>query len=844
MLALSAKIYPQCFNADFSNADFTNWIGTTGENSGGSFNNQVIGINQGTTNSLPTDAGQQTIINQGYYDPNTNNLLWTIPPGGTSCARLGNENTNYGAERLAYTINVNASNIVFTYQYAVVLEDPGHVVTDQPKFTIYVLDSLQHVFDPTCGEYEVSSSAGITGWQDATHAADGEPDHWKDWTTVGVDLSAYMGHPVTILFTTYDCAEGAHFGYAYIACHCGSLTLQQLCTGTQDILSAPAGFASYSWSTGGSGQTETINNPVNGTTVTCTCTSVQGCTMSLSLVLNVQPVTFTVNSTNVCAGAPATLSATGSGYSYTWSDGQTGATVVESPTTTTTYTVTATASGGCSNTASATVTTNQSPSGTITSTPSDCGASDGSITITPTTGTPPYQYAWNTSPPQNTATASNIPSGTYTVTITDATTCSSAISGVVSSTAQMSLTTDSTDENCGHSNGTATVVANGGLGSFTYTWSTTPVQNTSTATSLPAGTYTVTVGSGTCTATDQVIVNNLPGPSAAITSITNASCGNANGGAVVTASGGAPAYTYQWNSTPPQYTNILQNVVAGNYAVTVTDVNNCTAINTVNIQDLPGPTVSIISSNEMCHQANGSATVTAIGGTGVYTYLWSNGQTTPQATGLTQGGYTVTVNDSNCIVIESVTVGETNGPTAGFSIHPRILTLMDGPVSVLDNSSSGVVGWLWDWGDGTPDGTGNTSYHQYMNLGTYIITLIVTDNNGCTDTVTDSVKVKDIYAFYIPNVFTPNGDGTNDVFTPRGISVDPNNYDEMIFDRWGNVVFHTTKWTGTSAEPWNGTKNNKGGISDLVMDVYVYRIQLKELEGWKHQYVGRISLLP
>ena len=117
-LFLTVKIYSQCVNADFSSGDFTNWNGSRGENSGGVFSNEVAGIDQGATNSLPSDPGRQTIINQGYWDPNTGtppNALWSLPPGGGSCARLGNSGVNAGAERLYYTLHVTPRRIAFSH---------------------------------------------------------------------------------------------------------------------------------------------------------------------------------------------------------------------------------------------------------------------------------------------------------------------------------------------------------------------------------------------------------------------------------------------------------------------------------------------------------------------------------------------------------------------------------------------------------------------------------------------------------------------------------------------------------------------------------------------------------
>ena len=79
----------------------------------------------------------------------------------------------------------------------------------------------------------------------------------------------------------------------------------------------------------------------------------------------------------------------------------------------------------------------------------------------------------------------------------------------------------------------------------------------------------------------------------------------------------------------------------------------------------------------------------------------------------------------------------------------------------------------------------------------------------------------------------------------RGVgSFDPDNFSMTIFDRWGNIMFQTTKWLGVSAEAWNGTEDNKGSSEDAVMGVYVYRIRLKELDGPKHEYIGKIILIP
>lgn len=1078
LMFFAIKGNTQCINADFSSASFTNWWGSTGGNSAGSYSSEVVGFNIGTPNSLPSDPGQHTIINAPGTDPNTGGALSVLPPGGSSCCRLGNENTNYGAERLRYTLSpVTSSNCIFTYQYAVVLEDPSHPTSDQPKFTIYIKDAGGNVVGGNCGIYEVSAQGGISGFQDATHAADAETTRWKNWTTVGVDLSSYIGQTISIEFTTYDCAQGAHFGYAYISCSCGSLQLAQQCMGTSSIVTAPAGFSSYQWSSGQTTQSVTYNLPPynNGDVVYVTCTSVQGCPVTLSTTLSVTPPVFTVNTpAPICAGQSATCSVTGPD-TYAWSTGGTGTSVNVSPTTTTTYTVTATTAGGCSNTGEVIVTVNQIPvanagpdvttcpgqsvtldasgssggSGTlsynwsgglgttpqvtvtpastttytVTVTSNGCTSTDdvivtvannlsvtatpatsnicvggsatltasgattytwspatglssstdatvtanpaatttytvtgisggcsgtasvivnvsgAAITVTPTnpqicnggsvnitaSGAGLTTYSWTPALGLSSTSAANVTANpttttTYTVTGSSAIGCSSSATVTVD-VVTISTTATFTDENCGHANGQAGAQPAGNCSqNYTYTWSSG--QNSQNINNLTQGTYTVTVNCGTCTATASVVIANLPGPSVQITGFNNTTCSLPNGSAVAaavngngpytylwsngqsgtnlsnvmagtylvtvtdanictavntvtltdtppptvqitnivpencgfangsltpTVNGGTPPYTYVWGTSPVQNSQVASSLTTGTYAVTVTDANGCTATVQGNVPLIPGPSVSALTDPEYCGQCNGSACANVTGGMGTnYTYLWSDGQTTNCASNLCNGSYTVTISDGGCSAATTANVMEIQGPDANFSAHPKVLTILDGPVSFTDGSSGTVVTWDWSLGDGSGVVNQTAFTHAYPNIGSYVVTLIVTDNNGCMDTVIDTIQVKDIFTLYIPNVFTPNNDGNNDFFFPQGVNVDPNEFDMYIFDRWGNMIFHTSEWLTSvnHSAPWNGTEDNSGTYEDVVMDVYVYRILCKEIEGPKHEYIGRVTLLP
>ena len=378
---------------------------------------------------------------------------------------------------------------------------------------------------------------------------------------------------------------------------------------------------------------------------------------------------------------------------------------------------------------------------------------------------------------------------------------------------------------------------------YTYLWNTVPPQTTQTAINIPAGTYTVTVSCiGGCTATASTTIINIAGPSITIAQ-TNSTCELSNGSATATASGGTTPYSYAWNSTPAQNTATMSNVPAGTYIITVTDFNGCSATNTVTITTTTIPTATTTTTNEICNRVNGTATALPNGGTGIYTYQWSTipVQITQTASGLAAGIYFVTVSDGLCTVVANAIISNEQGPIAEFVAHPNP-TNIETPVSIMDNSTGTIVNYLWDFGDGSA-GTGTSNSHLYPTPGDYDVTLIVIDNNGCSDTISDTIVVKDIFAFFIPNALTPDGDGKNETWYPSGNYVDPNNYDCKIFDRWGKMLFHTTLWNVNKGEAWSGTYKNSTDRDKVEIGVYVYRIVVKELSGPKHEYMGSITVV-
>ncbi|HXU26829.1 MAG TPA: T9SS type B sorting domain-containing protein, partial [Bacteroidia bacterium] len=151
-----------------------------------------------------------------------------------------------------------------------------------------------------------------------------------------------------------------------------------------------------------------------------------------------------------------------------------------------------------------------------------------------------------------------------------------------------------------------------------------------------------------------------------------------------------------------------------------------------------------------------------------------------------------------------------------------------------DASQSNITNWSWMLSSGYGSSVQNPVY-TYQNEGTYPVTLIVTNASGCKDTVTKEVKVDPDFTFFAPNCTTPNGDGKNEHFLPIGTGWDNDNYNLWIFDRWGNMFFHTSN----PNQGWNGTRHN-----EIVQeDTYVWKVSLKDVFGAAHEYHGIVSVV-
>ncbi len=366
------------------------------------------------------------------------------------------------------------------------------------------------------------------------------------------------------------------------------------------------------------------------------------------------------------------------------------------------------------------------------------GGSDGGILVQVSGGTPDYTYAWDAAL-GNTNNPGNLSAGTYCCTVTDANGCSidACVSLPEPDELRLSYNGD-TSLNCfGDLSGSISFFALGGNANtgYVYEWSPDVWSGgmTTVLEDLVAGTYrgTVTDGKG-CTATTSFEITQ-PAELIVNATATPETLAGANDGTVsATASGGTPAYTYDWGAAGAAAN--LSNLMPGPYTVTVTDANGCEATRTVIVQpaqlDCSALEVQLTAFTTTCSDTNdGEVWATPSGGLEPYEYQWSNAANTAMAMGFGGGIATVTVTDANnCVVINEIEVPSPDPLDLSFSFTPESMAGA-GDGAITATASGGTPGYSYDWFNATTGPLSGATISS-LNAGAYSIT--VTDANGCS----------------------------------------------------------------------------------------------------------------
>lgn len=550
--------------------------------------------------------------------------------------------------------------------------------------------------------------------------------------------------PGTTTVTITQPASALSVSMSSTATNCGSNTG----TATATPSGGTTGY-SYAWTP--SGTTGTINNLAAGT-YSVVVTDGNGCQTngSTTVSANGGPSISVTSSSDVnCnGGSDGTATVSGSGGSgaltYAWSPGSlTGTT--QSSLTAGSYTVTVTDGGGCTN--STTVTINEPSAINLVSsniTPANCGASDGSASVTVSGGSGGFTYTWSPTG-GSTATASNIAAGTYTIDVEDQNGCAESLTIVVPNIGGPTVTVaSSTDATCfGENDGSASVSVTGGTAPYSYNWVPTGGSN-DTATNLTAGTYTIAVTDNTGCVGSTTVTIGEPTEIIIDETLTNVNCGAIDGQISTTVTGGSGSYNYLW-SPNGETTSSLTGLMPGSYGVTVTDANGCVATGSyvlTSIGSLPinvSPTSVTIQAGETVQlDASGATTYTWTPSAGLSCDTCASTTASPSITTI----YTVTGTDAtgctgtaDALVVVQKVCGDIYVPTV-FAPNGTG-TVENKMVCVYGNCIAEMKYAIYNrWGEKvfeTEDPTicwDGTYKGKEMNAGVFAYKLIVTLTNG------------------------------------------------------------------------------------------------------------------
>ena len=477
-----------------------------------------------------------------------------------------------------------------------------------------------------------------------------------------------------------------------------------------------------------------VTNTANGCTSSAPVTVMQNITLPGATATASGPITCLVSTVQLNGASTAQP------VTFAWTGPNNFASSQQNPSTSVpgSYNLTVTSgANGCTSTASASVVQNTTVPIVSIAQPANLNCNNTTVQINATASSqgPDFMYLWTTSNGNIVSGATTLTpvvnaAGTYNLLITNTTNgCTATGNTTVAQTPPVTAAATATSVSCnGGGNGSATATAGGGAGNFTFAWSNSGT--TATISNLPAGTYTVTITDGeNCTATATATVTQ-PAVLLANASATGETSNGANDGTATAApSGGTPTYTYLWSTTATTATII--NLAPGNYTVTVTDANACTAVQTVTVNSFNcNISASIASANVTCNGANdGTAAASVTGATLPVSYTWSNGDTTSSVDSLSPGSYSVSILDGNgCPATLSVVITEPAPLSANATATAETgSNADDGTATAQPAGGTSPYTYLWSNDSATATITG-------LAPGSYSVT--VADANGCTSSQT------------------------------------------------------------------------------------------------------------
>ncbi|MFT5278826.1 MAG: gliding motility-associated-like protein [Bacteroidia bacterium] len=467
-----------------------------------------------------------------------------------------------------------------------------------------------------------------------------------------------------------------------------------------------------------------------------------------------------------------------------------------------------------------------------------CSVNDGVIAVNASGGAGPYQFSWNTVPPQNTLAATGLSPGLYQCHVTDDNGCESSIEVILVNDFAPDAMVNETLPSCGQTNGWASVTALTGQAPFSYTWNTAPAQFDSIADGLTPGNYFCTIADANgCTQIINVKIDSVPPPSMDLT-VMDSDCGLNNGEVLIDMVQGTTPYVFTIGADSLFSGNTVSPLSPGNYTVMVIDSVGCTSTENFTVEmELPTSDFTVkpvCVGSEAYFQSQSTSMST--------NFEWSFGDgnsstdSEPVHTYLAPGVYEVTLDLSGgCApdqVVKSVEIF--NPPVPAYVLDPSII-LEKEPFELV-YSGDPVDSVSWELNGMAYDGV-QVSDVEIQNEGDYPLILTAVNQNGCIGEMEGVIEVIQRPTLFIPNAFNPNGLLENRIFRVEGVGVTQAEF--WVFDRWGKLLFEANNVNEAMNVGWDGTFQGK----ELPQGVYAYRIKATMFTGQEFERLGTITMV-
>ena len=634
------------------------------------------------------------------------------------------------------------------------------------------------------------------------------------------------------------------------------------CSGSASVTATDGTFPyTYAWSSTGNSSTETA---LCMGAYTVTVTDLNGCDTIMAVFIS-EPTALTPGGSMVaekCGKSDGEAVATATGgtppYSYQWDDLLMQTTDTATGLSAQTYNVVITDWNGCTTTIPFTIPEIAGPDiDTIVATALACaGDADAIATVSITGLSPPFTFLWDDPAAQTDSVASNLGAGTYTVTVSDLYGCYTTQSITITEPLPIEITVFGTDTVCYGQIAPAELntVTTGGQAPYTYTWNYGLPANDSISINPPPTTTTtyevIVADAGGCDDTTSIEIFVWP-PLVAFAADTVICEGEQANLSVIASGGTSNFYTYTWSDGSITSSITVTPTTTDTFTVVVED--GCSSPTNESAIVVVGPkpnALFTVACDPIKFYSQFTDASSVVPGS-IVAWDWDFGDATtstaqnPSHDYLSSAQYTVSLTvltSDGCSDTYDSTIQ--SSPTVDFTAIPPETTTANPTIDFVDGSSPDVVGWSWAYGDNDSDLTavpvfssGSTISHTYDSSGIYAIVLYVTNAQGCIDSALGYVQILEEYILFAPNVFTPNGNEINEHFRPVGVGINPDRFELLIFDRWGDLIYQTRDYE----EGWDGRANN--GSHQAQADVYIWMINTVDPAQKKHQYIGHVTLM-